>query len=188
VGIPDVPHDPKVVPDVSEGVPDGILDVPTDVSEKVPEAKVDSGEPVVVKKRKGRPPKKVPGTASSVDVTPGAKRGRGRPKKSVPADAVMQNSDAASGKSERHRIVAISTNGSMIPVASPIKRSVSITDPGMIESTAAKRPVRRPRKTPKGVGGSPMMTSMGQSKPMLTISKEMVDKMMEKGKVSSLVG
>lgn len=163
----------------------------------------------VVKRGRGRPRKTtavVPGSPATPG-TPVAKRGRGRPKKT---EVVTSASPGIKKGRGRPRKMVATTNGSATPVMSAVKPSLSITDPEyqsssidktiekMIKTTAespttvAKRPVGRPRKRPLGVPDvvevkqpKEMDVAIGLAKPIsgtLKISKEMVSKMMEKGK------
>ena len=175
---------------------------------------VPANPDVPVKRGRGRP-KKTVAPGSQAPGTPVAKRGKGRPKKT---DVVATASPSGPKRGRgRPRKVAATTNGTEIPVVSVvnvIKPSLSITDPAyqsssidktienMIKSTAesptavAKRPVGRPRKRLLGVPNvvevkQPRETATDTNKPIsgtLKISKEMVDKMMEKGKVQQVGG
>lgn len=166
------------------------------------------------KRGRGRPKKIAPAVVpeSQSPGMPVAKKGKGRPKKT---DVVASASSGAKRGRGRPRKVSATTNGTEVPVVSAVKPSLSITDPAyqsssidktiekMIKSTAEpptaveKRPVGRPRKRLLGVPNVAEVkqskdvaadTNTGQSKPILKISKEMVDKMMEKGKGQQVRG
>lgn len=181
----------------------------SDVPKGNPEVPKGDSEVPVVKRGRGRP-RKTTAVVTGSPVTPGTpviKRGRGRPKKT---DVVTSASPGIKkGRGRPHKMVA-TTNGSAAPVVIAVKPSLSITDPEyqsssidktiekMIKTTAespnivVKRPVGRPRKRPLGVPDvvevkqpKEMDMDIGLSKSIsgtLKISKEMVNKMMEKGK------